>query len=185
MRKECVIFILVLILSSCQARKQKIAKELIPQGILEKSFVNFRFPLKQKAKRLLFYECTIHNNTQEEMLFNFPYDLHDMGRNYNLFVIFENGDSANIYCKNSLDRDFVVQPNQIKNINFSLDSSDFLYKKNSNNEYHLFLDSLSFVTKEIIYKYSNDSIFKFIKSPNYVTEHRFHETFTVGTGFKD
>ncbi len=185
-------FIIIAILYCCSActykRSDKTMEEIESQqkiiGRIDKAYLNLHLPVNKKEKCRLFYECSIVNNTSQSAIFRFRFDAFDEGA-HNLYAETNEHDTIALFVRYRGSKVLEVTPGQTRKIDFSVDFISNLLDKRNLSDCLFQIDSLAFATNRILYMCSNDSVFEFTKSKDYLIEHRPLEYYTEGEGYKE
>ena len=176
-----IVFISISFYACSDKKITESSKQLI--GMVDKAYINRHLPINDNEKSMLFFECRIINNTSHKAIFKFRYNPSDEGM-HNLYVVTNKNDTISLFSRYRSET-FEVQPMETKNIDFSIDFTEELFKESHSYDYLTFVDSLASIIDKIIYRDSSDSTFTFNKSKDYTMEYRLLEYFSVGEGYKE
>lgn len=187
MKVQSIILLSMFILSSC-AQKQTIEekKDEITYS-LNKAFIRYSNSDSGKLNfsDILFYECEINNNSDNEIELTFSYDMADYITQGQAFCILSEKDSLELFSRYRGDKNTKIPSRKMKIIELCLENGVELFKKSGMENYSTFLDSVSFVTQKIVVYQNNKKPIIFNPKEDYVMEHRFITVFTEGEGSKN
>ncbi len=185
-------FIVMIILYFCSActckRSDKAIEEVKSKeeiiGRIDKAYINLHLPIDKKEKSRLFYECSIVNRTSRSATFKFHFFSFEE-KSHKLYAETIEYDSIALTVRSGENKIVEVAPGQTRKIDFCVDFTSNLLNQKDLNNYLFQIDSLAFVTNRILYMCSNDSIFEFTKSKDYLIEHRPLEYYTESEEYKE
>ena len=183
--KVQLILLSMFVLSSC-SQKQTIEekKDKITYS-LNKAFISYSNNDKLSFSGILFYECEINNNSDNEIELTFSYDMADYVTQGQAFCILSEKDSLELFSRHWVNKNTKIPSGKTKKIELCLENGAELFIKSGMKDYSTFLDSISFVTQKIVVYQNNKKPIVFNPKESYVMEHRLTTVFAEGEGSKN